>query len=128
MTAAADASDVPAAVRRGVRLFNLGRYMSAHQVWEVAWHTAEVEHRAFLEGLVQLATGLHLRTRRGGTRGAAHLLSQAMVSLDDYRPAAHAIDVERLLEEFTVYIDWLKQVDRPHRVMDRLQIPRIRTR
>ena len=79
---------VPVAVRRGVRLFNLGRFMSAHQVWEASWKEASVADRAFLEGLVQLATGMHLRTRRGGTRGAVHLLSQAMVSLDDYRAGA----------------------------------------
>ena len=118
----------PATVRRGIRLFNLGRYLSAHQVWEAEWQSAPAEDRAFLEGLVQLATGLHLRTRRGGMRGAVHLFSQAMVSLDDYRPAAHAVDVERLLEEFTVYIDWLKKIDRPHQFLDRLQIPRIRAR
>ena len=123
-------SDAPlplaAAVRRGVRLFNLGRFMSAHQVWEASWKDASVADRAFLEGLVQLATGMHLRTRRGGTRGAVHLLSQAMVSLDDYRAGAHGVDVERVLEEFAVFINWLKQIDRPHRLMDRLKIPRLR--
>lgn len=115
----------PVAIRRGIRRFNLGRYMSAHEVWEVAWRDAAVEDRAFLEGLIQLATGLHLRTRRGGTRGAVHLLSQAMVSLDDYRPQAYGVDVERLLTDFTTFIDWLKQIDRPHQLMDRLKIPRI---
>ena len=44
------------------------------------WREAAPADRAFLEALVQLAGGLHLRTRRGGTRGAVHLLSQAMVA------------------------------------------------
>ena len=114
-----------AAVRRGVRRFNLGRYLSAHQVWEAVARDAAVEERAFLEGLIQLATGMHLRTRRGGTRGAVHLLSQAMVSLDDYRPQAYGVDVERVLTEFTSFIDWLKQIDRPHQFMDWFKSPRI---
>lgn len=125
MSAEAGGVDVAVAVRRGVRLFNVGRYMSAHQQWEAAWRDAPSEDRAFIEGLVQLATGLHLRTRRGGTRGAVHLLSQAMVSFDDYRPHAHGVDVERLVTEFSAFIDWLKQIDRPHRFVDRLRIPRL---
>ena len=100
--------------------------MSAHVIWEDAWREAAPPDRAFLEGLVQLAGGLHLRTRRGGTRGAVHLLSQAMVTLEDYRPAAHGVDVEALVTEFGAFVDWLKEVDRPHRLLDRLKLPRIR--
>jgi predicted metal-dependent hydrolase len=118
--------DVPTAVRRGVRLFNSGRYMSAHVMWEDTWREAGPPDRGFLEGLIQLAGGLHLRTRRGGTRGAVHLLSQAMVLLEDHRPAAHGVDVEALVTDFGAFIVWLKEVDRPHRLLDRLKLPRIR--
>jgi predicted metal-dependent hydrolase len=111
---------------RGVRLFNRGRYLGAQEVWEEAWRTAPGEERRFLEGLVQLAAALHLRTRRGATRGAVHLLAQALVLLEDYRPAAHGIDVEALLADFTGYHDWLKTIDRPHRLLDRFRVPRLR--
>jgi hypothetical protein len=120
------APDVPTAVRRGVRLFNRGRYLAANQLWEDAWREAPPGDRAFLEGLVQLAGGLHLRTRRGGTRGAVHLVAQALVSLEDYAPATHGIDVARLLDEFAAYLDWVKGLDRPHRYLDRWRIPRLR--
>src|SRR5438128_1055050 len=70
--------------------------------------------------------GLHLRTRRGATRGAVHLLAQALVTLEDYRPAAHGIDVEALVAEFSAYLDWIKAIDRPHRLLDRLRVPRLR--
>jgi predicted metal-dependent hydrolase len=114
------------AFRRGVRLFNRGRYLSAQEVWEEAWRAAAGEERPFLEGLVQLAAALHLRTRRSATRGAVHLLAQALVLFEDYRPAAHGIDVEALLADFTVYHDWLKTIDRPHRLLDRFRVPRLR--
>jgi len=55
----------PPALGRGLRLFNRGRYLSAQEVWEEAWRAAPAEERGFLEGLVQLAAALHLRTRRG---------------------------------------------------------------
>jgi predicted metal-dependent hydrolase len=120
------APEVPAAVRKGVRLFNRGRYLDAQEVWETVWRAAATDDRPFLEGLVQLAGGLHLRTRRGGLRGAEHLLSQALVTLEDYRPAAHGIDVEALVTEFGAYVDWVRSVRRPHRLTDALRIPRLK--
>lgn len=114
------------AIRRGARLFNRGRYLSAQQLWEASWRDAPPEVRGLLEALVQLAGGLHLRTRRAATRGAAHLLAQALVALEDYRPAAHGVDVEGLLADFGAYLAWVREVDRPHRFLDRLRIPRLR--
>jgi predicted metal-dependent hydrolase len=125
MKSESPAPDVPAAVRRGVRLFNRRRYLSAHQVWEAAWYGAASEDRGFLEGLVQVATGLHLRTRRGATRGAVNLLARSLVTLDDYRPAAHGVDVERLVADLSTFVDWLRAIKRPHRALDRLRLPRI---
>jgi len=116
----------PPALGRGLRLFNRGRYLSAQEVWEEAWRAAPAEERGFLEGLVQLAAALHLRTRRGATRGAVHLLGLALVTLEDYRPAAYGVDVEALVAEFSAYLDWIKAIDRPHRLLDRFRVPRLR--
>lgn len=113
-------------VRRGARLFNRRRYLAAQQVWEDAWGEAPAEDRAFLEGLVQLAAALHLRTRRGATRGAVHLLSQALIILEEHRPEAHGVDTEALVEDFGAYRAWLAEIDRPHRLLDRVRIPRLR--
>jgi predicted metal-dependent hydrolase len=113
------------AVGQGVRLFNRGRYLAAQEVWETAWRDAPGEARSFLEGLVQLAAGLHLRTRRGATKGAEHLLAQAMVAFEDHRPASHGIDVDRLIADVTAYFEWLREVRRPHRFLDGLRLPRI---
>ncbi|HXJ34632.1 MAG TPA: DUF309 domain-containing protein [Candidatus Eisenbacteria bacterium] len=122
-----DAPDVAAAVARGVRLFNLGRYMGAHEIWEESWRAADGDDRGFLEALVQLAAGLHLRTRRGGMRGAEHLLSQSLATLEDFRPAHHGVDVDRLVTEFGVYVDWVREVKRPHKLLDARRIPRLRS-
>jgi hypothetical protein len=120
------APSLPEAIARGVGLFNRGRWFAAHEAWEAAWQEAPAEERAFLEGLVQLAAALHLRTRRGGTRGAAHLLAQALVLLEDYRPAHAGIDVDALVADFGTYLDWMRRVNRPHALLDRRHIPRLR--
>jgi predicted metal-dependent hydrolase len=114
------------AVRRGVRLFNRGRYLAAQGIWEEAWREAPGEVRGFLEGLVQLAGGLHLRTRRGATRGAVQLLAQSLIALEDHRPAQIGVDVDALLADFAAYLDWLREIDRPHRLLDGLRVPRLR--
>jgi predicted metal-dependent hydrolase len=95
-------------------------------VWEDAWRGAEADDRGFLEALVQLASGLHLRTRRAGMRGAEHLLSQALATLEDFRPERHGLDVERLLAEYGAYVAWVREVNRPHRLVDARRIPRLR--
>jgi len=119
-------SAVEAPLVRGVRLFNLGRYMAAHEIWEAVWRDAVAEDRPFFEALVQLAAGLHLRTRRAGTRGAEHLLSQSLATFEDFRPARHRLDVERLVTEFGAYVDWVREIKRPHKLLDARRIPRLR--
>jgi len=95
-------------------------------VWEEAWRAAEGVDRPFLEGLVQLACGLHLRTRRGGQRGAEHLIAQALVTLDDYQPETHGVNVTTLIAEVGAYLDRIRTAKRPHRLLDALGLPRIR--
>jgi len=119
------ASGFGAAVAEGIALFNRGQYLDAHLHWEGALPKAAGAERAFLEGLVQLATGLHLRTQRGATRGSEHLVARALVSFEDFRPSAHGLDVERLVAEFGVYLDWLRSVRRPHKLRDVFRIPRL---
>jgi predicted metal-dependent hydrolase len=119
-------ADLTRLLRRGTRDFNHGRFLAAHEHWEAAWHDAPSELRPLLEALVQLATGLHLRTARGGTRGAEHLLSQALVTLDDYRPSAQGIDVARLIADADAFLEALRAVRRPYEDAERARLPRIR--
>ena len=123
-----DGPDVTAAVRRGVRLFNRGRYFTAQQLFEESWQASTGPERGFLEALVQLAAGMHLRTRRGAMQGAEHLLVRALVALEDWKPEAFGVDVERLAAEFDAYVQWLREAKRPHRLLDRLRIPRLHAR
>lgn len=116
---------VGTAVADGVRHFNRGRYFVAHEVWETAWQTAEGADRVILESLVQLASGMHLRVERGATRGAEHLLARAAIGFEEFQPSVHGIDVARLVADLGTYLDWMREVGRPHRWLDGFRSPRI---
>jgi predicted metal-dependent hydrolase len=116
-----------AAVLRGVRLFNRGRYLSAQQVWEGAWRDADAPERPAPRGPRPARRRPPLRTRRGATRGAEHLVAQALATLEDFRPAAAGSTSRRCSTDYAAFLDWLREVKRPHRLTDRLRIPRLRT-
>lgn len=120
------APTVAAAVRAGIRLFNRGRYLEAQELWEASWREAEGPDRPFLEALVQLAGGVHLRLERGGTRGAEHLLARALATLEDAGDVRHGVDVARLREEFGAYFEAVRAARAPHRLWDAVPVPRIR--
>lgn len=70
-------------LREGIRLFNEGYFFEAHEVWEGAWRAERGESRLFLQGLIQVAAGLH-HFREGNVNGAASLVDKALGKLRRY--------------------------------------------
>ena len=59
-----------------------GRYFDAHEELELAWKAAEGETKILLQGLIQLAAGLHrLKLDPGKTDGAFYLLDRGLEKL-----------------------------------------------
>jgi len=95
-------------LREAVTLFNRRAYFDCHQTLEEVWHEASDDDKSFYEGLIRLATGLHLRFNRGGTQGTINLLTQGLMRLENYRPAHQEIDVARLYDDMDTYVTNLK--------------------
>jgi predicted metal-dependent hydrolase len=76
-----------AAYRRGLELFNKGEFFDAHEVLEDVWRAAPAGEKKFLQGLIQVAVGLHHHSR-GNLAGARSLLARANRNLSTY-PARH---------------------------------------
>jgi predicted metal-dependent hydrolase len=73
------------AIERGRAAFNRGEFFDAHEVWEEAWHGLAGSERVLVQGLIQVAAGLHhLQSHRH--RPAARLLAKGA---DKLRAAAH---------------------------------------
>ncbi|MEW6298874.1 MAG: DUF309 domain-containing protein [Thermodesulfobacteriota bacterium] len=117
-----------AKLKDAITLFNRREYFACHQILEDAWHEATEEEKAFYEGLIRLATGLHLRFNRRAPQGAINLLTQGLMRLEDYRPTYHGVDVGRLYDDIEAHLNDLKASQSPRAgFFRRWRAPRIHT-
>lgn len=114
-------------LRDAITLFNRRAYFDCHQILEDLWREASEDDKSFYEGLIRLATGLHLRFNRRGTQGAINLLTQGLMRLENYRPAHHGIDITRLYDDIDHHVNDLKAAKTPQvGLFERWRVPRIR--
>ena len=86
-------------LRRGVELFDSGRYWDAHEAWEEVWAPDRGgPDAAFLKGLIQVAAGC-LHYGRRNRRGALNKWSSGAGYLRPYGPAHLGVDVARLVDQ-----------------------------
>jgi hypothetical protein len=94
--------------RAAIAIFNRGSYFDAAELFERTAATAEPELRELIGALNRVAAALHLRFHRGGRQSSINLLSQAMLTLEDFKPARAGVDVERLCRELSAYTEELR--------------------
>ena len=91
----------------GRAAFNRGDYFLAHELWEEVWReVGDAQQRIFLQGLIQLAAGLHhLQQRRAGPasgllrKGLEKVSQRGKGSSGDLRIDLLAGQVELLLAD-----------------------------
>jgi predicted metal-dependent hydrolase len=79
-------------------LFNAGRYLAAHELFEELWESTEGEDSDFYKGLIQAAIALH-HLEEGRSEGARKLFSGHRRLLARYLPQHRGIDVQAFLAE-----------------------------
>ena len=84
--------------RRGVELFNTGRFFECHEVWEELWHQERGPDRLFLQALIHIAVAFH-HQGLGNRRGAGRQLDKGLRKLAGYLPRYRNMDTERLYRE-----------------------------
>jgi predicted metal-dependent hydrolase len=99
-------------LNEAIGVFNRGDYFAAAEHFERAAADARPELRDLVGALNRIAAAFHLRFYRGGRQSAINLLSQAMLILEDYKPARAGIDVERLARELSAFTDDLRATPR----------------
>lgn len=115
-----------AKLKDAVTLFNQREYFNCHEILEEVWHETATADKHFYEGLIRLATGLHLRFYRRIPQGAINLLTQGLMRLENYRPTYLGIDVDRLYTEIDEYLQDLKASKKTQAgFVERWRTPRI---
>lgn len=84
------------ALRRGAALFSEGCYFEAHEEWEALWMRSRGAEKRLLQGLIQLAAGLHHRVH-GRDLPAARLVDLAREKLLEGELASMPLDPLRAL-------------------------------
>jgi predicted metal-dependent hydrolase len=106
----------------GRAAFNRGEYFEAHELWEEAWRDLDGVERIHVQGLIQIAAGLHhLQQRR--PRPAVGLLRKG---LDKISRAAFAPSVDLHVEELARDVArLLAELDAPGARASNLTLPRL---
>jgi hypothetical protein len=95
--------------------FNRGDYFKAAELFEGASAAAGDDGKPLILALNRIAAGCHLRFERGGRQAAINLFSQAMLTLDEMRPARDGIDIEQLYTELFAYTEELRATPKDER-------------
>ena len=108
-------------LRRGVELFNQGRYWEAHEAWEEAWTPdRHGPDRGFYKGLIQVAAGC-LHYGRRNRRGTVNKWRSGAGYLRPYLPSHHGVDLAPLVAEVDGFLEAMEREGWP----DGLRMPLI---
>jgi len=88
--------------REGIELFNLGKYYDCHEVLEDVWREAPVPEKKFLQGLIQVAVGLH-HYSTGNVIGARSLIARGHGNLCRYGERHGGIDLASFREQVAAW-------------------------
>jgi len=126
-----------AELKQAIAVYNRGQYFEASERFESAAASVEPELKEMVLALNRVAAAMHMRFHRGGRQSAINLLSQAMLALEDFKPARGGIDVERLFREISAFTEEIRKTPRGepagvrHRArlfIERRRAPRIHRR
>ena len=114
---AGDSKEATITIDEAIDAFNRGEYFDAAEKFELATRSADKDSdlKDLASALNRIAAALHLRFERGGRQSSINLLSQAMLALDDMKPARRGIDVERLCAELAAFTEEVRATPRSER-------------
>ncbi len=92
-------------LRRGIELFNSGRYWDAHEVWEHEWMPDRKGPDAgFYKGLIQVAAGC-LHYQRHNRRGAVNKWRSGAGYLSPYLPQHRRVKLSPLVTSVDGFLE-----------------------
>jgi len=96
----------------GAAAFTRGEFYEAHESWEEVWNEIDDPERAWVQGMIQIATGLH-KLSRGRPDVCRTLLAKALAKLDGAPPILDGWDVAEMVRGATRLLRAIEQEERP---------------
>jgi hypothetical protein len=106
---------VSSKLNEAIDTFNRGDYFASAELFEHAAAEADDTAKNFIIALNRIAAGLHLRFERGGRQAVINLFSQAMVTLEEFKPSRDGVDIETLSVELHAYTEELRATPKDER-------------
>jgi predicted metal-dependent hydrolase len=95
-------------LRRGVALFNSGRFYDCHEAFEEIWRSTSPEPRELFQGLIQVAVGLHHVLDNGRPAAGRRVLGRGLERLKPLRPRAAGVELDGLCAAAARWYEWLQ--------------------
>ena len=108
-------SAVSTSLDDAIAAFNRGEYFDAAELFEKSLAGIDPELKELAGALNRIAAAMHLRFERGGRQATINLLSQALLTLDDMKPARGGIDTARLFDEIYAFTEEIRAAPRDER-------------
>jgi predicted metal-dependent hydrolase len=107
-------------LRRGIELFNSGRYWDAHEAWEHEWMPDRKGPDAgFYKGIIQVAAGC-LHYGRRNRRGSVNKWTSGARYLRPYLPVHKGVELVPLVNAVDGYLAAMQGRDWPELTMPRI--------
>jgi predicted metal-dependent hydrolase len=107
-------------LRRGIELFNSGRYWDAHEAWEHEWMPDRKGPDAgFYKGIIQVAAGC-LHYGRRNRRGSVNKWTSGARYLRPYLPTHKGVELVPLVNAVDGYLAAMQGRDWPELTMPRI--------
>ena len=117
---------VEGAVAQGVLVFNAGLFFEYHELLEDHWRAEVGDRKRFLQGLIQVAVGLH-HWENGNYNGAVLLLREGAERLRVGRPHMLGLDVEPFYHQVHAARSALEELGRERtKELNRALVPKQR--
>lgn len=114
-----------ARLKEGIGLFNAGRFFECHESLEDFYLQTDEEHKPFLEGLVQLAAACRIFQEFGEITGPVRMIRQAIIRLENYKPAYLGIRVKSLIRSLEKWTSRM-EAGETNSAVPQVRIPKIR--
>jgi predicted metal-dependent hydrolase len=107
------AGDLHPQAKKGIRLFNEGKYFEAHEALEAAWRAEAGPLRGLYQGILQAAVVYH-HILRGNYAGAIKVYERSMKWLDAFPDSCRGVDVEKLRSDLSQVIAEVQRLGPEH--------------